>query len=103
MATLYISEYSVVGSNPNGALAMPQEPAIASQTVTIGSGSASSNPFNVATQFLRLTTDATCSVSIGPAGSVTAAATSSRMAANQTEYRSVPRGAGFAVAVITNS
>ena len=102
MATLYITEYARVAFDPNGPLAMPEEPPLASQTVAIGSGSVASNAFNVATRFVRLNTDAACSIQFG-FPTPTAVATTARMAANQTEYHGVPQGGGYQVAVITNS
>lgn len=101
MATLYITEYARVGFDPNGPLAMPEEPPLAEQTVAIGSGSLQSNAFQAATRFVRLNTDAVCSIEFGL--NPTAVATTARMAANQTEYHGVPQGGSFKVAVITNS
>lgn len=101
MATLYITEYAYMGQVPNSAAQIPQEPPIAEQTVAIGVSSAASSNFNSKTRFIRVHTDAICSVSvaIGP----TATAAKGRMAANQTEYRGVPEGGQYAIAVITNS
>lgn len=101
MTTLYITEYAFLGQVPNNAAQMPQEPPIAEQTVAIGASSAASSAFNAKTRFVRLHTDAICSVKVGV--SPTAAATNGRMAANQTEYRAVPEGGQYSVAVITNS
>ncbi len=101
MATLYVTEYARVAFDPNGPLAMPEEPPLASQTIAIGSGSVASAAFNVATRFVRLNTDAVCSVAFG--NSPTATAIVARMSANQTEYHGVPQGGGYQVAVITNS
>lgn len=80
---------------------MPVEPPLAEQTVAIGGGSLSSNAFNTATRFVRLHSDAICSVEFGT--SPTATSLTGRMAQNQTEYRAVPAGQSFKVAVITNS
>ncbi len=102
MATLYVSEFSQLVMVPNGLAAMAQQPPLQEQIIAIGSGSvALTFPFLPATKFVRLHTDAVCSVAIGAAP--TATATKSRMAANQTEYFGVPQNSGWTVAVITNS
>jgi len=108
MATLYVTEFtglanvaSNFGAAQMGAQA-PQEPEITSQTVAIGGGSASSNPFNAATTVVRLHCDAICSVTFAK-GSATATTSNRRLAANQTEYFGVPKGDGYVVAVITNT
>lgn len=102
MAVLYITEYAELPIGPAGRIGqMPMEPPVAEQTVAIGAGSIASSAFNAKTRFVRLHTDAICSVLFGTAPTVTAV--SGRMAANQTEYRSVPLGAAYKVAVITNT
>lgn len=100
MATLYVTEYAIMGQTPNNAAQMPQEPPIASQTVAIGGTSTQSQPFNPSTRFVRLHSDAICSLAL--AVNPTATVTSARLAANQTEFRAVPEGGSFRVAVITN-
>lgn len=99
MSTLYVSEYSQILSDIAGAVQIGMEPAIAEQALSIGGGSTPSAAFNAATRFVRLHTDAVCSVSFGP--SPVAVATAKRMAANTTEYFGVQ--AGQKVAVISNS
>ena len=104
MAVLYVEEYSQLVMTPNGLAAMAQQPVLQSQTVAIGSGSVTpTRAFLPATKFVRLHTDAICSVLFGPFGSTTATATNARMAANQTEYFGVPQNASWTVAVITNT
>lgn len=101
MATLYISEYA------NGALTDGQlsnyvmEPAVVEQTVAIAAGSAQSAAFNPTTRFVRLRTDAICSVKFGT--NPTAAATNSRMPAATETIVGVPQGLSYKVAVITNT
>jgi len=99
MAVLYINEFSVTGGRSNfdiqGALVAP----IVSQTVAITAGSVASAAFNTNTNFVRVNTDAVCSVAFGSAPTATAA--KMRLAQNQTEYFSV--NPGDKVAVITNS
>lgn len=98
MATLYISEYTSSGFASGQVIPTGLEPAITNQTLAIGAGSVASAPFNAATRFVRLHTDAICSVKFG--ASPVAAATNARLAANQTEFFSVANG--LAVAVISN-
>jgi hypothetical protein len=102
MATLYITEYKSMGQVPNNAAQMPQEPPIAEQTVGIGGSSASSAAFDPLTRFVRLHPDSICSIKFGQSP-ITVDATSQRMAANQTEFKAIPEGGNYIVAVITNS
>lgn len=107
MATLYVTEFKQLG--PTGASSwgaqgnapFVSQPPLAEQTVAIGATSAASGAFDAATSFVRIHTDAICSVEIN--ADPTATATKARMAAGQTEYFSIPAGNGFKVAVITNT
>jgi hypothetical protein len=103
MATLYVAEYATGGfAQVGGAVVQTShEPPLAEQTVAIGGSSAASSAFNAATTLVRLHCDAICSVLFG--ANPTAATTNQRLAANQTEYKTVPRGQAYKVAVITNS
>ena len=100
MATVYISEYAGQPIDRNGQL-LPagEEPALAYQTVAIGGVSAQSSAFNSKTKFVRIHTDAICSIKFGT--SPTAVATETRLAANTTEFFGVQLGQK--VAVITNT
>lgn len=99
MAVVYISEYADLRYLSG------YEPAIATQTVAIGGASAQSAAFNENTNFVRVHTDAICSVLFGT--NPTATATSPRMAAGQTEYFAVKNPLDAAsrlkLAVITNT
>jgi hypothetical protein len=99
VATLYIAEYA---SAMDG---MPQEPALAEQTVAIAAGSAQSSAFQADTAFVRIHTDAICSVKFGI--NPTATATCARMAAGESRTVAVQRNLAAAsrqkVAVITNT
>lgn len=99
MAVLFISEYDNVARDNVGMVQAGQEPAIATQTVAIGGASAQSAAFNANTKFVRLHTDAICSVAFG--ANPTATASTARMAANQTEFFGVRPGQK--VAVISNT
>lgn len=102
MAVLYVAEYAELPVGPAGRVGqMPMEPPVAEQTVAIAGVSAASLAFNTKTRFVRLHTDAICSVVFGAAPVATAV--NGRLAANQTEYRAVPPGASYKVAVITNT
>lgn len=99
MAVLFITEFSKLGVIDGKTSAIAMAPPIAEQTVAIGGSSAASAAFDAATRYVRLHTDAICSVAFG--ASPTATATKMRLAAGQTEYFAVPPGGK--VAVITNS
>lgn len=103
MSTLYIAEYAlaalqqVSGSPPQA----PHEPPLVEQTVPIGGSSQQSQPFNAQTTAVRLHCDVVCSVAFGLNPSATTS--NQRFAANQTEFKSVPKGQGYIVAVIANT
>lgn len=102
MAILYITEYAGLMPSPVGGQGqIPMEPPLAEQTVAISGASASSAAFNVQTRMVRLHTDAICSIEFGTAP--TATTTTQRLAANQTEYKGVPNGQSYKVAVIPNT
>ena len=101
MAVLYISEYANLqfeGSSGRG-LAMGSEPSNTEQTVAISGSSTQSSAFQNNTRFVRLHTDAICSVMFG--SNPTSTTSKKRLAANQTEYFAVQPGQN--VAVITNT
>jgi hypothetical protein len=99
MAVVYIQEYAEQARD-NNARTIPagQEPPVTSQTVAIGGASVQSSAFNAKTCFVRIHTDAICSVKFGSNPTVTA--TDARLAANTTEFFGVRPGEK--VAVITN-
>lgn len=100
MATLYVTEFSGIGSGNKTDIQAAACPPLAEQTVAIGGSTAQSAAFDAATKVIRVHTDAICSVKIGGANPV-AAATNARLAANQTEYFRV--NAGDKIAVIQNT
>src|SRR5574343_1500902 len=99
MATLYISEYSQAGIAGPGMLPVANEPGVTTQTVSIGGTTAQSSAFGATTRFVRIHTDAICSIAFG--SNPTATTSKLRLAANQTEYFGVRPG--DKVAVITNT
>jgi len=102
MATLYVAEF--VGlplQRQGGVVELALVPPGVEQTVAIGAGSVASSAFAATTTYVRIHTDAICSIAFGTAP--TAVATTMRMVAGQTEYFAVPVGLSFKVAVITNT
>lgn len=100
MATLYITEYADIVSTVRGGTAIPVDPPLAEYTVAIGGTSAPSPAFNTATKFVRIHTDAICSITVNAVAPV-ATTSNGRWAANQTEFRGVT--GGNKLAVITNT
>jgi hypothetical protein len=106
MSKLYIAEYARLtqASGPGNAATVqaPEEPPIATQIVDFASGAAASAAFNAKTRFVRLHTDAICSVRFGAAP--TATVNDPRMAAGQTELRGIALDGGAAkVSAIANT
>lgn len=99
MAVLYIAEFEKVATVQGVPTSIALQPPVAEQTVAIGVGSAASSAFNAATKFIRVHTDAICSIKVSTAP--TATALLSRMAAGQTEYFGVSPGTKIAVIVNT--
>ena len=99
MPVLYVSEYISLPVVSGKFIQAGDEPAVATQTVPIGAGSLQSVAFNPNTRFVRVHTDAICSVLFG--ADPTATAASPRMAAGSTEFFGVKPG--HKVAVITNT
>lgn len=98
MAVLFITEFVDMVQVSNKQAQMAKQPPIAEQTVAIGGASVASAAFNAKTNYIRVHTDAICSVSVGSAPVATA--TKARMAAGQTEYFCV--NPTDKIAVITN-
>lgn len=97
MAVIYIWEFSEIVQR--GPIMIGKTPGVTQQTVNIGANSAQSNPFNRATSYIRVETDATCSINIGP--NAIATTTTARMKQDTTEYFGV--NSGDVLACITNS
>jgi hypothetical protein len=93
MAKVYITEYANTGGN--AAL----EPAQAHQTITSSGTSGQTSAFDATTNFIRVHTDGIVSIAIG--SNPTATTSTTRLAANQTEYFCVRPG--HKLAVITNT
>ena len=94
MAYLYISEYAVLASAQSGSAQVAAEPSLAVQKVDFSGGVAPSAAFNAQTKFIRLHTDATCSIRFGGSAATTSYP---RMSAGQTEYFGVQPGSKLSV------
>jgi hypothetical protein len=100
VAVLTVTEYKDMLSIPNNPAQIPLEPALAEQSLSVTGGSVVSTAFNPQTRYVRLNMDSSgaCSVSFGTAP--TAITGFGRLSPNQTEYRGIPEGRAFKVAVI---
>jgi hypothetical protein len=103
MAAVYVSEYTELPTAQfAGYRPMAPEPAVAEQNLAITGRSVASNPFTGSTNFVRIHTDAICSIAFsGASTTATATVLVKRLAQNQTEYFSVIPGG--TVAVIANN
>jgi len=102
MAVLYVTEYVSQARDAKGQqMVVAAEPPMADQVVSIGGSSTQSTAFNASTNFVRIHTDAICSIQFGT--NPTATTSTRRLAANTTEYFGVPVGMSYKVAVITNT
>lgn len=100
MASLYIAEFRDVAFDSFGrGIGVAQGPPLAEQKLTISGSSNPSAAFNSNTKYIRVETDAICSIALGAAP--TATTDNMRFAANQTEYFGVH--GGLKLAVITNT
>lgn len=95
MSALTITEYANV--LPNGVFV---EPAIATQSVTFTATSVQSSAFDAKTRFVRLSSDATCTVIFGT-NPTAVTATANRLLINTPSVHYVGNGAALKVAVVT--
>ena len=100
MPTLWITEFAAGGTDYGGRpmQTVAQLP-VAEQVVTISAVSAQSAALNAATVIVRLHTDTACAILF--AANPTATAAKMRLAANATEYFTVPAASGYKIAGIT--
>ncbi|MFK4647217.1 hypothetical protein ABIF96_005791 [Bradyrhizobium ottawaense] len=102
MAKLYITEFADIAQTVRGAAQVGQEPSNGTQVVDYSGGAAASNAFAATTTYVRIHTDAICSIHFSTAG--TAATTSNRrLPADTTEYFGVPVGQSYKVSAISNT
>lgn len=101
MASLYVAEFVSVGGTSNFNVAGALVPPIVEQKLAISASAAQGSLFNSNTRFIRVETDAICSIAFGT--NPTATASNMRLAANQIEYFSVPPTGTYTISVITNT
>ena len=102
MPFLYITEFANQGTDARGRQApVGSVPTSGTQRVAIGASSAQSAALAGTTTLVRVHTDQICSVTFGD--NPTATTSSMRLAADSTEYFSVPAGSALKVAVISNT
>jgi len=102
MAAVYVAEFVSIAGTGNFAIAAAQVAPVNEQTIAIGGSSATiATAFNPKSRFIRVHTDAICSIAFGTAPVATI--TNMRMSANQTEYFGLPPTANFKMAVISNT
>jgi hypothetical protein len=100
MAKVYISEYG--GPGPNKLNVAMESTMLAERTISLSTVAAVTTvPFDNACNYIRVHTDAICSIAIVPSTASLATINSKRMAADQTEYFGV-RG-GYYISAISNS
>jgi GMP synthase-like glutamine amidotransferase len=96
MAVVDITHYrDLARASVGGAVQTGQEPALSTQQVSITAGSVQSAAFPSGTKMVRVHTDGAVRVAFG--ANPTAAATTMRLAAGQTEYFGVMEGHKVAV------
>lgn len=100
MARLSIREYEQISAVARGIVPVGEEPAIASQSLTISGSSGASAAFQQRTRFVRVHTDINCSLDWGTAP--VAVAGSCDMVAGQTEYFGVVNASNIKVAVVSS-
>jgi GTP cyclohydrolase I len=100
MATLYISEHTVIGLDRADRVAQAVTvPPIAEQTITLTATSAQSSALNAQTTVIRVQADFPCFVAFGT--NPTAATTSMPLSSGIPEYFTVPVNTSLKVAART--
>jgi hypothetical protein len=103
MAIVNVSEYPGSAVQSNDVVQVPAGPPTVSYDIAVGGSSVAGQQFAPSTRLVRINTDVTCRVLLGPQASVVAAVGSSpRFAAGQTEYWGVP-APGMGIATITSA
>jgi hypothetical protein len=94
--TITITEYGGMASGP---LPIAQEPCISSYTLAVTSDAGySTRPFDPATNYIRVHTDAICKIAVVASTSATMTGFAKRMSAETTEYFGVRNGNVLAAA-----
>jgi hypothetical protein len=102
MAKLHITELAGYGQTAKDAdvQSIPSD-VLAVQAVSIGSSSTASSAFNVNTSLLYVVAGASCAIAV--AASATAVVGGTFIPVGGTLYIAVPPGAGYQIAVITDT
>jgi len=100
VASIYISEYQNMPKIDGRVVPIGEEPSIVDQKKTVAGTSALSDAFNAVTHFVRIHSDATCSI-VFSADDTAATTSHKRMVADATEYFGVRPG--DKVAFISNT
>lgn len=90
MSKLYIAEFSGAQTQQSGGAPVVSLPPIAEQVVDFSGGAAVSAAFSNSTTLIRIESDATCSIKVGPTPVATTA--NSRVAGDSPEYFGVTPG-----------
>lgn len=100
MPRLSIREYQHISAVARGIVPVGEEPAVASQSLTISGAPAISAAFDVKTKFVRIHTDVNCSLDWGTAPAPVAG--SCDMVAGQTEYFGVVNASNLKVGCVAS-
>lgn len=96
MATIYVSEYTSMADALNGQAQVAKHPALQRQSMAItGASTTLPSAFTAQTRFIKVHTDAICSITIGK--TPTAITTADRMPADMTSFEGVNPGDNLAV------
>lgn len=102
MADIYITQYARMADGEQGFLQCGEEPNLGTLVVTIGAASAQSAALNVKTRFVKISTEAACSVAFG-SNPTAAKASASRIPGVGSEWFGIEPGlarSGCKIAVI---
>jgi len=102
VAFLYVDQYTDPGVFQGAPRPVVQAPSLVA-TIRIANDTTNtvSAAFDDKTRIVRVHTDSICSIKFGTAPTATTSTT--RLAANSTEYFGVPAGQSFKIAVILNT
>lgn len=101
MATLYVTEFSSQSQDGRGwPVAIPMQPALAVQALTIGA-EVDSVAFQAGTRIVELHADTACHFEFGTAP--TATTSKQRLEAGQVKHFGVPGGQSYKVSVIASA
>lgn len=100
MARLYVTEFGAFTVDAGGLVQIAKTNVVIDQTpIAIGAGSLQSSAFSAGSRYVRVHSDAICSIAFG--SNPVATVNNMRLATNQTEYFAI--NAGDSLAVIVNT